>query len=195
LRNVAVAYQHNSWKVTSRDGSELNVKSLLWRVVISLEVELETDMDHGSFREQSRRHDTFILVINSLSLHMIRCSGKKADWSIIMSINVKCKRVSYTRGIQKRRAKLQICRPQMMSLSSSETVPEHVGIDTLVNFAIHFDDIDISLGRIPNNSPIEDSSIGVLRNVDAERAVHLQLEPGNPKKSAKEPLSKPNHTK
>jgi len=97
--------------------------------------------------------------------------------------------VSYTRGIQKRRVKLLIRGLQATNVvfPVSETVPEHVGIDGFVNLAVHFDNIDISLRRIADDSSIEDPSIGILRHIDAERAVNLQLEPTESQSQQKHP--------
>lgn len=87
----------------------------------------------------------------------------------------------FHQGIPTRNAKLQKLREATVFLSDSpilETVPEHIGVNLAVNLAIHVDDIHIALRRVANYCTIEDACVCVLQNVDAQRAVNLEFQPG-----------------
>lgn len=54
-----------------------------------------------------------------------------------------------------------------------EGVPEHIGVDATIDLAIHIDDVHVTLGQVPDNRAVESASVGILRNIDAQRAVDL----------------------
>jgi hypothetical protein len=59
-----------------------------------------------------------------------------------------------------------------------ETLPKHVSVDLAVNFSVHVDHIHIALRRVADDGTVEHACVWVLRNVDAQRAIDLEFQPG-----------------
>lgn len=65
-----------------------------------------------------------------------------------------------------------------IALPSLQALPEHVGIEAPAHVLIHVYNVDIAFGLVADDGAVEVTRRCVLRNVDAERAVYLQFEPG-----------------
>jgi len=67
--------------------------------------------------------------------------------------------------------------PPVAQVIRSETVPEHVRVETSAKLRVHIHNIDIPSGRVANDGTGEVAGGVILRYIDAKGAIKLQFEP------------------